>query len=182
MSSSLDQQVIDDVVNDWVDVTRIPTISGGHFTEDKNFLKISTHWSVMDFAKKENVSFQRQFSVVKSSLVWSVGQDVMDSDQLLMTATEAVPIDGWVEYSFMKTSDSVINASVGFVRKRICISPCATRKAILVEKVDKASGQKTQILEIWSEQTLLKSYDLNELDKHKNVYTSGIYNKTTRSE
>lgn len=91
---SLDQQVIDDVVNDWVDVTRVPTISGGHFTEDGNFLKISTHWSVMDFAKKENVSFQRQFTVMKSSLVWPDGQDVLASDKLLMTATEAAPIDG----------------------------------------------------------------------------------------
>lgn len=94
MSSTLGQETIDKVVNDWVDVTRIPIISGGHFVEDKNFLKISTHWSVMDFAKKENVSFQRQFSVLKSSLVWAEGQDALDANQLLMTATEAVPIDG----------------------------------------------------------------------------------------
>lgn len=93
-SSSLDQEVIDDVVNDWVDVTRIPTISGGHFIEDKNFIKISTQWSVMDFAKKENVSFQRQFSVLKSSLVWAKGQDVVGTDQLVMAATEASPIVG----------------------------------------------------------------------------------------
>ncbi len=37
-----------------------------------------------------------------------------------------------------------------------------------MEKADKA-----QILEIWGEHTLLKSYDLNELDKHKNIYTTG---------
>lgn len=91
---SVDQKFIDDVVNDWVDITRIPTISGGHFTEDKNFLKISTNWSVMDFAKKENISFQRQFSILKSSLSWSEGQDLLGADQMLMAATEAVPIDG----------------------------------------------------------------------------------------
>lgn len=91
---TLDQEIVDAVVNDWVDVTRIPTITGGHFTEDKNFLKISTHWSVMDFAKKENVSFQRQFSILKNSLIWSEGQDVLGVDQLLMTSTDAVPIAG----------------------------------------------------------------------------------------
>lgn len=92
--TTLNQEIVDDVVNDWVDLTRIPTISGGHFTEDKNFLKISTHWSVMDFAKRENVSFQRQISILKKSLIWSEGEDVLDADQLLMTTTEAVPIDG----------------------------------------------------------------------------------------
>lgn len=92
--TTLNQEIVDDVVNDWVDLTRIPTISGGHFTEDKNFLKISTHWSVMDFAKRENVSFQRQISILKKSLIWSEGVDVLDADQLLMTITEAVPIDG----------------------------------------------------------------------------------------
>lgn len=91
---SLSQEVIDEVVNSWVDITRIPTISGGHLTEDKNFLKISTNWSVSDFAKKENVAFQRQFSVLKSSLNWPDGQDVLTADQILMTASEAVPIDG----------------------------------------------------------------------------------------
>lgn len=90
----LNQEVIEDVVNDWVAITRIPTISGGHFTEDKNFLKISTQWSVLDFAKKENVSFQRQFSILKSSLIWPEGQDILGTNQLLMSTTEAVPIDG----------------------------------------------------------------------------------------
>lgn len=94
MVSKLQQEVIDEVVNDWVDVTRIPTVSGGHFTEDKNFLKISTNWSTMDFAKKENVSFQRQFSILKSSLNWPDAQNTLGADQLLMTTTEAVPIDG----------------------------------------------------------------------------------------
>ncbi len=91
---TLDQGIIDDVVNNWVDVTRIPTISGGHFVEDKNFLKISTYWSVVDFAKKENVSFHRQLSVLKNSLIWPKGQDVLGADQLLMTVSEPSPIDG----------------------------------------------------------------------------------------
>lgn len=94
MESPLDQKVIDDVVNSWVDVTRFPTISGGHFTEDKNFLNISTNWSVMDFAKKENVTFKRQFSVLKNSLVWPEQQDVLTEDQFIITATEPVPIAG----------------------------------------------------------------------------------------
>lgn len=47
-----------------------------------------------------------------------------------------------------------------------------------MDKVEKLSGQKTQVLQIWSEKTLLKSYDLSELDKHKNVYTSGFFGTT----
>ncbi|KAG4077418.1 hypothetical protein HA402_002845 [Bradysia odoriphaga] len=156
MTSPLDQDTIDDVVNDWVDVTRIPTISGGHFVEDNDFVKISTNWSVLDFAKKENVSFQRHFSVLKSSLIWTEGQEVLVTDELLMATTESVPIDA----------------------KKICISSFGTRKAILVEKTDKSSAQKSQILEIWGDNTLLKSYDLSELDKHKNMYTTGFFGTT----
>lgn len=47
-----------------------------------------------------------------------------------------------------------------------------------MEKVEKSSGQKTQILEIWNEHTLTKAYDLSELDKHKNVHTSGFFGTT----
>ncbi|KAJ6632877.1 Acylamino-acid-releasing enzyme [Pseudolycoriella hygida] len=155
-TSSLDQDAIDSVVVDWVNITRTPTISGGYFTEDNNFFNISTLWSVMDFAKKDNVLFQRQFSVLKNSLNWSDQQDVLTADQLVMSSNEPVPITG----------------------KKICISQCGTRKAILVEKSDKTTSQKTQVLEIWGEQTLLKSYDLGELDKHKNIYTSGAFGST----
>lgn len=97
---SLEQEVIDQVVNDWVDITGIPTITGGHFTDDKNFVKISSYWSVQDIAKKENVTFQRQFSVLKSSLAWPEDKDVVDTDELVMTASAAVPIDGWVDFEW----------------------------------------------------------------------------------
>jgi len=57
-----------------------------------------------------------------------------------------------------------------------------SRKAILLEKTsssssgDAAGGTKAEILQIWTSEALLKTYDLNELDKHKSVYTSGILN------
>lgn len=89
-----DQTVIDEVVNNWVDIARIPTISAGHLREDKNFLKISTNWSVMNFARKDYVTFQRQFSVLKSSLAWPEDQNELSGDQLTMMANEAVPIAG----------------------------------------------------------------------------------------
>lgn len=94
MTSTLDQDIIDGVVNNWVDITRIPTVSGGYFVENNDFVNISTNWSVLDFAKKENVSFQRHFSVLKSSLIWAKGQDALETDELLMATTESIPIDG----------------------------------------------------------------------------------------
>jgi len=36
------------------------------------------------------------------------------------------------------------------------------------------SKDKCDILQIWSDETLLKSYDLSELDKHGSIYSPGI--------
>ncbi len=66
-----------------------------------------------------------------------------------------------------------------FYRKIICISRDGSRKAILMEKnssssKESSSNNKVQFIQVWNKDTLLKSYDLSELDKHKSVYTCGM--------
>ncbi|CAL8118008.1 unnamed protein product [Orchesella dallaii] len=50
------------------------------------------------------------------------------------------------------------------------VSKSGEKKAVLAEKGD--GDAKTEYLQIWSENTLLKTYNLGELDLHKSVYTS----------
>jgi hypothetical protein len=63
-------------------------------------------------------------------------------------------------------------------RKKICVSRDGQLKAILLDNKPPGQGggggdSKAELLQIWNGRTLLKTYDLAELDKHKGVITNG---------
>lgn len=93
-SCDLPTEVIDHVVNMWVDVLKTPIPASGHFTEDDNFINVSTTWSVVDPGKKEAVRFQRNASVLKKSVSWNNGATFIEKENLIMNETAATPIDG----------------------------------------------------------------------------------------
>ncbi|ODN03798.1 Acylamino-acid-releasing enzyme [Orchesella cincta] len=133
---------VDEVVESWINILKIPTLSQAYIREDDNFLNVATTWSVNDAAKKENLSFARTFSVLKNS----VG-----------SGTPVVSTPG----------------SVTINEKLSVASRTGQKRAVIVEKAsDGDTNSKTEYLQIWSDSTLLKTYNLGELDLHQAVYTS----------
>ena len=72
--------------------------------------------------------------------------------------------------------DSSINLNDSSYRKLTVFSNSGSKKAILSSangKCGAGSGDdKGELLQIYSKERLLKTYDLKELDKHNSVYTS----------
>jgi hypothetical protein len=90
----LPKEEVDAVVNAWVETVKTPVITGGYFTENDNFVNISTTWSVVDLVKKERVSFSRHTAVLKSSMQWPVGDDVIDDSVLILNTSDPVIFNG----------------------------------------------------------------------------------------
>ncbi|CAL8149489.1 unnamed protein product [Orchesella dallaii] len=142
-NSGLPKAEVDEVVETWIDVLKIPTLSEAYIREDDNFFNVATKWSVNAAAKKENLSFARTFSVLKSSL--GSGNPVVSTP-----------------------------GSVTVSEKLSVASKSGQKRAVLVDKAgDAEASSKIEYLQIWSDVTLLKTYNLGELDLHKSVYTSG---------
>ncbi|CAL8125984.1 unnamed protein product [Orchesella dallaii] len=133
---------VDKVVETWVDVLKIPTLSDAYIREDANFLNVATKWSVHDAAKKENLSFARTFSILKSSL--GFGSPVVSTPGAV-TVNEKLSVPS-------KTG-----------RKRAVLVGKASGDV---------PNSETEYLQIWSDSTLLKTFSLGDLDIHKAVYTS----------
>lgn len=57
------------------------------------------------------------------------------------------------------------------ISKLICYSDSGKRKAVVVEIG--TGGDAYDLLQIWNEDTLEKTYDLKELGSHKAIYTPG---------
>jgi hypothetical protein len=57
--------------------------------------------------------------------------------------------------------------------KLTVFSKSGSKKAVLTNGSGGDEKEKPEILQVFSTEKLLKTYDLKELEKHKGVYTAG---------
>ncbi|KAG4079036.1 hypothetical protein HA402_001691 [Bradysia odoriphaga] len=139
-------------VSTWVDIARIPTIKQGQLFEDDKKYVITSEWSVDNLATKKSQTFVKCFTLIKP--INGPIQGLLNASERILIATPPTPIES----------------------KLTCYSYSGKRKAVVVEIG--TGGDAYDLLQIWNEDTLEKTYDLKELGSHKAVYTPGYWGTT----
>lgn len=139
-------------VSTWVDIATIPTIKQGQLFEDDQKYVIASEWSVDNLATKKTQTFAKYFTLLKP--IKQPIQALFNASDRILIETPLTPIES----------------------KLICYSDSGKRKAVVVEIG--TGGDAYDLLQIWNEDTLEKTYDLKELGSHKAIYTPGYWGTT----
>jgi acylaminoacyl-peptidase len=158
LGTAIKVNMVDAISRQFVELLAIPSPTAARFIDqgesgNANFIQFAVDWSATDVVKKEKVGFTKIYTILKDSL----NQTTVGVGGVLKNVIESPPIVTNGDFTTTSLSGS--------------------KKAVVSNKKT-GEPKEGELLQIFNKQSLVKTYDLKELDKHGVIYSSPLFGST----